>query len=83
LKLSAVVTLDTCTSAEQDDDVYHHCLLEENCGQNLPKKSVYFLPVVMKKDICELNADQVGGEGLTGMQPHKVEDLIRWYQDAY
>jgi hypothetical protein len=56
--------------------VYHHCLLEENCGQKLPKN---FLPLVMKKDVSELNADQVGGEGLTDMQPHKVEDLIGWY----
>lgn len=79
MKLIAVVTPDTCTSAEQDDVVYHHCLLEENCGQKLPKKSVYFLHVVMEKDISEFNADQVGGEGLTGMQPHMVEDLLRWY----
>jgi hypothetical protein len=26
-----------------------------------------------------LNADQVGGEGLTDMQPNKVEDLMGWY----
>jgi hypothetical protein len=43
LKLSAVVTLDTGSSAEQD----HHCLLEENYGQKLSQKSVYFLPVVI------------------------------------
>lgn len=47
LKLSAVVTLDTGPSAEQDGVVYHQCLLEENCGQKLPQKSVYFLPVIM------------------------------------
>ena len=47
LKLSAVVTLDTGASAEQDDVIYHHCLLEENCGQKVAQKSVHFLPVVM------------------------------------
>jgi hypothetical protein len=48
-------------------------------GQEVLKKSVYFLPVVMKKDISELNADQIGREDLTYMQPHKVEDLIGLY----
>jgi hypothetical protein len=30
LRLIAIATLDTDTSAEQDDVVYHYCLLEKN-----------------------------------------------------
>jgi hypothetical protein len=78
LRLSAVVALDTSASAEQAVVIYHHCLLEENCGQKLPQKSeVCVFPSSHDlKDISELTADEVGGEGLQICSRTKVGELI-------
>ena len=78
LRLSAVVALDTSASAEQAVVVYRHCLLEENCGQKLPQKSevCVFPSSHYLKDMSELSADEVGGEGVTDVEPHEVGELI-------